>query len=80
MCDFHEDLTTRNTPYVRAHTHLMKKVRPAAKLMKASASCSQLGSAYGDCILRTYNNIAKDTCAKEFALFKECVSAQTKKR
>lgn len=59
--------------------YAMTKVRPAAKLMKAGAACSELGVAYGECVLRTYNNIAKDTCAQEFKLFKQCVSGHLKK-
>lgn len=57
----------------------MTTVRPAAKLMKASFTCAELGSAYGQCVLRTYNNISRDTCVREFQLFRQCVTAQLRK-
>ncbi|KAM9911607.1 hypothetical protein OXX59_007267 [Metschnikowia pulcherrima] len=59
---------------------IMSKVRPAARLMEASAQCSQLGAAYGDCVYKSYNNIAKDACQKEFLMFKECVSSKIKRK
>lgn len=59
---------------------MSQKVRPAARLMQASAKCADLGSAYGECVLKTYNNISKDACQKEFVLFKECVMTQMKRR
>lgn len=58
----------------------MTKIRPAARLMEASAQCSQLGAAYGECVFKSYNNIAKDACQKEFALFKECVTSKIKRK
>lgn len=47
--------------------------------MNASAKCAELGAAYGQCVLKTYTNISKDACAKEFQLFRACVSANMKK-
>lgn len=57
----------------------MTKVRPAARLMQASAQCLELGAAYGQCVLKTYNNISKDVCEKEFNAFKACVTKAMKK-
>lgn len=57
----------------------MTKVRPAARLMQASAQCLELGAAYGQCVLKTYNNMAKDACEKEFLAFKACVTKAIKK-
>lgn len=58
---------------------MSQKVRPAARLMNASAKCAELGSAYGQCVLKGYANISKDACAKEFQLFRACVTASMKK-
>ncbi len=33
---------------------------------------------YGACMLRTYENIEKDACAKEFAAFKQCVQSKVR--
>lgn len=42
--------------------------------MQASAKCLDLGAVYGQCVLRTYNNMSKDACEKEFTAFKQCVT------
>lgn len=57
----------------------MTKVRPAARLMQASAQCLELGAAYGQCVLKTYSNMSKDACEKEFLAFKTCVTKAFKK-
>lgn len=58
---------------------MTQKTRPVARLMQASARCADLGAAYGQCVLKTYNTIAKDGCAAEFALFKQCVLGHMKR-
>lgn len=58
----------------------MTKVRPAARLMKASSQCAELGAAYGNCVLATYNKMNKDTCKKEFDAFKTCVTKNLKRK
>lgn len=58
----------------------MTKVRPAARLMQAGAQCADLGTAYGTCVLKTYNNMNKDTCKKEFDAFRSCVTTHLKRK
>lgn len=55
------------------------KPRPAARLMDASAQCSVLGAAYGQCVLKHYSNMTKDACQAEFAQFKACVQKHMKR-
>lgn len=66
-------------PSLIFNSTMAQKVRPAARLMSASAKCADLGAAYGLCVLKCYTNISKDACAKEFQLFRACVSSHMKK-
>ncbi|EGV64043.1 hypothetical protein CANTEDRAFT_114079 [Yamadazyma tenuis ATCC 10573] len=52
------------------------KVRPAKKFIDVSAKCSVEGMAYGQCILKNYATISKDSCQAEFSSFKSCVQKQ----
>lgn len=54
------------------------KIRPARKLIDASGKCAKEGSAYGQCVLASYSNMAPKACEKEFASFKACVSRNFK--
>lgn len=56
------------------------KVRPAKRLMEASGKCTKEGAAYGQCVLNSYQTMQKDTCAKEFAIFKQCVQKTAGRR
>ncbi|KDQ08453.1 hypothetical protein BOTBODRAFT_37888 [Botryobasidium botryosum FD-172 SS1] len=47
--------------------------RPIRKLASATATCSAPAKAYGACILASYQDVRKDMCASEFAMFKQCV-------
>lgn len=68
------------SPSTTSSSTKMTKVRPAARLMQAGAQCAELGAAYGNCVLATYNNMNKDTCKKEFDAFRSCVSANMKRK
>lgn len=54
----------------------MTKISPAKNLMVQSAKCAKEGLNYGQCVLKSYNTMGKDTCAAEFNLFKQCVMKQ----
>lgn len=58
---------------------MTQKVRPASRLMLASAQCAEEGAIYGKCVASNYNNMSKDACQKEFLNFKACVSSKMKK-
>lgn len=75
-CDVHREVNLTHPYYFL----LMTKTRPAAKLMQASAQCAELGAAYGNCVLATYNNMNKDSCKKEFDAFRSCVSKSLKRK
>lgn len=55
----------------------MAKQGPARSLMAGAVKCSTEGAAYGQCVLRNYTMISKDTCAQEFMQFERCVSKNT---
>ncbi|CUM55698.1 unnamed protein product [Debaryomyces fabryi] len=54
----------------------MTKTSPAKNLMAKSAKCAKEGLNYGQCILKSYNTMEKDSCATEFNLFKKCITKQ----
>ncbi|TRM69906.1 hypothetical protein BD626DRAFT_563613 [Schizophyllum amplum] len=48
--------------------------KPLARLAThATKTCAVQATAYGDCVLKTYTDVRKDICAKEFGAFKECL-------
>lgn len=59
-------------------TNNMTKPRPAARLMAASAQCAEKGTIYGQCILASYQTMAKGLCDKEFQAFMACVASKTR--
>ncbi|KDN52093.1 hypothetical protein K437DRAFT_244276 [Tilletiaria anomala UBC 951] len=61
---------------MRSSTKVQRDLQPVMRLGKAAAQCDIQAKAYGACMFRSYENIEKDMCAKEFAAFKQCV--QTK--
>ncbi|GMF06043.1 unnamed protein product [Ambrosiozyma monospora] len=50
------------------------------QLMGATAQCATQSTAYGQCILKHYENINKDVCAAEFQVFKQCVQEHLGKK
>jgi NADH dehydrogenase [ubiquinone] 1 alpha subcomplex assembly factor 8 len=36
-------------------------------------TCGVQAAEYGQCVLRSYKDVHKDMCAKEFSVFKECL-------
>ncbi|VEU22975.1 DEKNAAC104283 [Brettanomyces naardenensis] len=55
-------------------TSLRKKpAKQVTKLMNATLQCTELSAAYGNCILKNYQNVTKDACVQEFMAYKKCV-------
>jgi len=46
----------------------------------ATATCTAPASAYGKCILASYQDTKKDMCAAEFRAFKDCVQTAVKRK
>ena len=46
--------------------------RPIEKFAEAAAKCSVEASAYGKCILKDYQSVHQDMCAREFMRLKDC--------
>lgn len=50
-----------------------KPVKQVSKLMNATLQCTVLSTAYGNCMMKNYQNVSKDACVQEFLAYKECV-------
>jgi NADH dehydrogenase [ubiquinone] 1 alpha subcomplex assembly factor 8 len=50
------------------------KISPIKRFATATTvTCSTSAVAYGECILKSYQDVRKDMCQKEFLAFKDCV-------
>jgi NADH dehydrogenase [ubiquinone] 1 alpha subcomplex assembly factor 8 len=50
------------------------KISPIKRFATATTvTCSKPAAAYGECILKSYQDVRKDMCQKEFLAFKNCV-------
>ena len=50
------------------------KISPIKRLATATTvTCATPAAAYGECILKSYQDVRKDMCQKEFLAFKDCV-------
>ncbi|KAK9472236.1 uncharacterized protein V1510DRAFT_417699 [Dipodascopsis tothii] len=57
-----------------------RSTKPLEKLAKAAYSCGPLASAYGQCVLRNYDQNTKGMCTKQFVAFKSCVMKEMRKK
>lgn len=56
-----------------------RTLAPLRSLAGAVGTCSAPAQAYGQCMLKHYQNIEKNACAAEFATFQRCVQTAVRR-
>jgi len=60
------------------HTMTRRQLEPVRGIAKAMGSCSTQAQAYGQCMLKHYQQMERDACAEEFRAFKDCMQKQVR--
>ncbi|KAI8590191.1 hypothetical protein BDZ88DRAFT_115365 [Geranomyces variabilis] len=59
---------------------MTQPIRRSVKTLATSVSvCSIQAAAYGKCVNSIFGDIQRNSCAKEFAVFKDCVAKAMKR-
>ena len=65
--------------YINKYTERMTKASLQSarnrlqKFPQMFTSCSKEAVVYGQCVTRKYEDVSKDSCVKEFEMFRDCL-------